>query len=247
MRDPDPIDANHAALLRMTGASPDEIWPLVRDHHYSRRMPAGIRKCFAWRVPGGLFGDTGVPVAGVIYGSSSNPAWPKDALELQRLVRRPDFSRGLSTFVTWTLRWIRANEAVPFVFSYADTMHGHHGGIYQACGFHYVGETGRYQDGARNRATGEYLHGRTCVHRFGSRSRETLLAELGEEWELAWHETKHRYVFPIRQKMPTLIRRYGWTLLPYPKPAACPSDERGPPCLSQVQPLEAAPSSSVSL
>jgi len=33
--------------FRMTGAEPDEVWPLVRDHHYAGRMPSNIQHCYA--------------------------------------------------------------------------------------------------------------------------------------------------------------------------------------------------------
>ena len=118
--------------LVMTGASADEVWPLVRDFHYSARMPAAIQHCFAIRKPGGLFGDTGEVVAAAIFGLPANTSWPKDALELQRLVRRSDFNGRLSSLVTFGLRWLRANTGTPFALSYADTAEGHHGGIYQA-------------------------------------------------------------------------------------------------------------------
>lgn len=200
-----------------TGAEPSEVWPLVRDFHYSRRMPSAIRHCFVARKPGGLFGETGEPVAAVIYGNPVNRAWPQEALELQRLVRAEDCAVRLSALVSWSLRWLRANSLTPFVLSYADTGKGHHGGIYQASGFTYVHETGRYQDGLIHPETGDYIHGRQCVRMFGSRSRETL-AQKGGEYHPAWHETKYLYVRPLRQKLKPLLRRFGWTELPFPKP-----------------------------
>jgi hypothetical protein len=205
--------------LVMTGANADEVWPLVRDFHYSRRLPSAIRHCFALRKPGGLFGETGEPVAAVIYGNPVNRAWPQEALELQRLVRADACKAKLSEFVTWTLRWLRANTETPFVLSYADTGKGHHGGIYQASGFFYVHETGRYQDGLVHPETGDYIHGRQCNRMFGSRSLAALEAN-GGEYRPAWHETKFLYVKPIRQRKAALMRRFGWAELPFPKPHA---------------------------
>ena len=203
----------------MTGASADELWPLVRDFHYSRRMPSAIRQCFALRGPGGMFGDTGEIVAGIIYGNPVSRAWPQTALELQRLVRADGCSAMLSEFVAWSLRWLRGNTETPFVISYADTGKGHHGGIYQASGFDYVHETGIYQDGLVHPKTGDYIHGRQCVRMFGSRSQATLEARKGE-YEPAWHKTKYLYVKALRQRPKALMRRFGWQSLPYPKPSA---------------------------
>lgn len=227
----------------MTGATSDDVWPLVRDFHYSKRMPSIIHQCFAWRKYGGLFGDRGEPVAAAIYGQPVNRAWPTDALELQRLVRSDDLKEPLSQFLAWTVRWIRSNKSSPFVISYADSGKGHHGGIYQASGWHFVRETGRYQDGLINKMTGEFIHGKTCFDRYGSRSQETLNAVKGD-FELAYHETKYLYVFPLRQRLSSLMKRFDWTELPYPKPnAARPADAPVPTGASEAQPLGAAPNS----
>lgn len=228
-------------VLFMTGASPDEVWPLVRDFHYSRRMPSNIQHCFAWRGPGGLFGDFGQPFAAAVFGGPVNRNWPSDALELQRLVRRTDFDGRLSKFLAWSIRWLRSNTNCPFVLSYADSGKGHHGGIYQATGFYYVRETGRYQDGAINLRTGEFKHGRQCNRELGSRSLEALSA-LGPDWTPAYHETKYLYVRPVRQQLTALLRRFDWTVLPYPKPnAACLLDEPVPTGASWEHTPEAAP------
>jgi len=227
----------------MTGAIPDDVWPLVRDYHYSHRMPSNIHQCFAWRSAGGLFGDRGEPLAAAIYGQPVNRSWPIDALELQRLVRRDDFDGKLSAFLSWSLRWLRGNTNVPFVISYADSGKGHHGGIYQATGWKFVRETGQYQDGIINRKTGEYIHGRQCNRMFGSRSLEVLKAVPGD-FEPAYHETKYLYVYPLRQHLSALLKRFDWTELPYPKPnAARPADAPVPTGASEAQPLGAAPNS----
>ena len=203
------------AALFMTGAQPEEVWPLVRDFHYSKRMPSNVHHCFAWRRAGGLFGDFGEPIAAAIFGQPVNRAWPTDVLELQRLVRRDDFDGRLSEFVSWCLRYLRKTANAPFIISYADTGKGHHGGIYQATGWSFVSETGRYQDGIITEA-GEYIHGRQCNRMYGSRSLETLRAIPGAV--PAYHETKYLYVYPLRQNLKPLLKRFGWVALDYPKP-----------------------------
>lgn len=199
----------------MTGATADEVWPLVRDYHYSRRMPGVTTNCFAWRKPGGLFGDTGEPQAAIIYGISANNKWPQDAVELQRLVRRDDFERPLSSFVAWSLRWLRANTEVPFAFSYADTGQSHHGGIYQASGWKFVNTSKgdrAFADGA-----GNYVHGKAAYNRYGTRSEAEVL-RINPDWRVVRDTDKFVYIFPIRRKWNTLARLNGWTELPFPKP-----------------------------
>lgn len=225
--------------LHMTGAEPHEVWPLVRDFHYSKRMPSAALHCFAWRKPGGLFGDTGEPVAAAIYGQPVNRNWPQDALELQRLVRRDDFDGPLSKFVAWTLRWLKANTDKPFVISYADTGEGHHGGIYQACGWRYVDTRESRHIGFMG-ADGRFIHGRSSNAKHGTSS-VAKIAEIEPTWKPVYGEPKHLYVFPLRQRLKPLLRRFDWQIKPYPKSATCPVDEPVPTGASKVQPLEVAP------
>lgn len=227
----------------MTGASADEVWPLVRDFHYSRRMSAAIQHIFAVRKRGGLFGDTGEVVAACIFGLPANASWPNDALELQRLVRRDDYSGKLSQLVSFGLRWLKANTNTPFALSYADTAEGHHGGIYQATGWTYVrlskGDTGfRAPDGS-------YHHGRSLVSKYGTRSKEFILSK-HPDWVPTRDGDKHLYIFPLRQKWKTIARQRNWQSLPYPKPnAARLLDAPDPTGASEARTLGAAPNSQV--
>lgn len=226
--------------LVMTGATADEIWPLVRDFHYSGRSAGLVRHAFAWRKPGGLFGDTGEPVAGITYSQPVNRNFPYESVELSRLVRRDDFGGPLSQFVTWTLRWLRSTSQTPFVLSYADSTQDHHGGIYQACGFIYVGQTNPGHIGY-DCPDGTFVHGRICNGRFGTRSVEAI-AQLKPDWEPIYGEPKHLYIFPLRQKWATIARQQGWEAQPYPKPhAARLLDEGVPTPASEARTLGAAP------
>lgn len=213
--------------LVMTGASADEVWPLVRDYHYSRRNAGLIRHAFGWRKPGGLFGETGELLAAVTYSQPVNRNFPPDSAELSRLVRRDDFEGQLSELVSWSLRWLRSNTETPFVLSYADTTQGHHGGIYQACGFVYVGATESSHIGF-TAPDGSFVHGRICNGRFGTRSIPAI-AKIKPDWVPAFGEPRHLYIFPLRQKWRTIARQRGWESKPYPKPdAARLLDDQGP-------------------
>lgn len=227
----------------MTGASADEVWPLVRDFHYSGRMPAVIQHCFAVRKPGGLFGDTGEVVAAAIFGQPANASWPKTALELQRLVRRDDCGFQLSALVTFGLRWLRSNTNTPFALSYADTGENHHGGIYQAAGWKYI----RLSEGATILRDGEgnYIHPRSVVSKYGTCAR-SFISEKHPDWSYCKDSAKHLYIFPIRQKWNTLSKKYNWQSLPYPKPnAARLLDAPDPTGASEARTLGAAPNSQV--
>jgi hypothetical protein len=224
----------------MTGATPDECWPLIRDFHYSKRMPSAIRHCFSWREKGGLFGDTGELKVAAVYGNPVQFNWPQDALELQRLVRVEGFEKQLSEFVSWTLKWLKTNTTTPFVLSYADTAEGHHGGIYQSTNFLYVRET-LHPISAWLLPNGEKKHPRQVNRELGSCGREYVLNKK-PDWVPIKGEPKYLYVKPLRQKTKTLLNRFDWVELPYPKPnAARPLDKAVPTVTSQVQPLGAAP------
>ena len=227
----------------MTGASTDEVWPLVRDYHYSKRMPSAMQHCFAVRKPGGLFGDTGEIVAAAIFGQPANTSWPKTALELQRLVRRDDYAAPISQLVGYSLRWFRANTDVPFVLSYADTGEGHHGGIYQATGWIYV----RCSQGATilRDGAGNYIHPRTIVSKYGTWAK-SFINEKHPDWTYCKDSDKHLYIFPVRQKWATIARQRNLQSLPYPKPSAARLlDAPEPTGASEARTLGAAPKSQV--
>lgn len=226
--------------LVMTGAEADEIWPLVRDHHYSATMPASTSHAFAWREPGGLFGETGTPLAGVLYGNPVGRGWPPNCLELTRLIRSPELAEPLSAFVAWTLRWLKRKTDCNFVLSYADEEQGHHGGIYQALGFLYVAYR-HSKHFAFFRPDGSKVHARSLNQRYGT-SKGAAIAERDPLLERRANAPKFLYVKPLNIRPPALLRQFDWAALPYPKPnAACPLDDPAPTGLSGVRPPEAAP------
>jgi hypothetical protein len=201
----------------MTGAAESEIWPLVRDFHYSERSPSAVRHAFAVRRPGGLFGDTGEAIAGLTYSQPVSKFFDPRAVELSRLVRCDGYDGpSLSQFVCWTLRWLRANTPTPFVLSYADSTQGHHGGIYQACNFVYVGAVDSGHIGYAC-PDGSFVHRRSCNTRFGTSSMEAM-ASIRPEWLPVHGEEKHLYIFPLRERWAKLSKRCGWSQQTYPKP-----------------------------
>ena len=131
-----------------TGASADEAWPLIRDFHYSGRMPANIQHCYAIRAVGGLFGETGDVGAAIVF-SIPPTRWAETVLELSRLVRRPDFASPLSQLIAMAARMMKKNGH-DLLVSFADWPQGHHGGVYQAAGWNYAGQ----RENASSRANG---------------------------------------------------------------------------------------------
>ena len=196
--------------LHFTGATLDEVRPLLRAHHYlgkRGRFPGDPVAVFAWRSPGGLFGDRGLPYAAVVYTSPAATLW-RGGLELSRLVRAPCLDAPLSRFVAMSLRHLRRKTEWKFVVSYADSAEGHHGGIYQALGFTYLGTAG---GGAEwfNVASGE-----TCSRRaFDQRSEVNRRG-----WSRRPTSMKHLYVYPLAMRLPEVEALARRKAQPYPKP-----------------------------
>lgn len=226
----------------MTGAEPDELWPLVRDHHYSGRLPGNIQHCYAVRQRGGLFGDSGEPVAGIMF-SIPPTKWAEEVIELSRLIRHPDYRYPLTDLIAFSAAWLR-KAGWDLSVSFADWTQRHHGGIYQAASWRYAGMREPAMDGLI--IDGVFKPGRSCNSAFGTRSPDRLKAVLPDS-EIAahWDEGKHLYWKPLTVSGRTKAKRIGLGSLPYPKPnAAGPSDERLPSRASFVQPEAAAPNPS---
>jgi hypothetical protein len=142
----------------MTGAEQGEVWPLIRQFHYSRRMPGNIQHIYVVRKPGGFFGDTGEPVAAAVF-SIPGTRWSEDVLELTRLVRHPDYNHPLTALLGYCAKRLRVARHNLLV-SFADWTQRHHGGIYQAAGWNYEGKRDRAMDGIT--LDGVFIPGRSC-------------------------------------------------------------------------------------
>ena len=223
----------------MTGAEPYEVWPLIRDYHYSRRMPGNIQHCYAVREPGGFFGDSGELIAAAVF-SIPVTRWSEDIIELVRLVRHPTCTEPLSKLIAFACRRLVLN-GWHLAVSYADWTHRHHGGVYQAAGWLYEGQRARRVDGLL--IDGVFKPWRSCNSTYGTGSPEKLRLLLpSKHIELHYDEGKHLYWKPLTQRGKAMAKRLGLSSIAYPKPnATCPSDELMPISASAVQPREVAP------
>jgi len=196
----------------------------VAQYHYLGTMPAHA-------IPYGWFAPDMKAI--VVFGQPSNAhgvakkygleAFPGN-IEIIRVAVHPDAPRNsASQVVAAACDTFHADTGLAWVFSYADTGQGHHGGIYQALGAVYVGvSTGR----PGFLMDGEPIHPRTVVSKFGTQG-----AGVYELARIAGHELvkveglnsdKHTYILPIG---PPAIRRrirraLEGSMLPYPKRAS---------------------------
>ena len=94
-----------------------------------------------------------------------------DGITLTRFVLLPERpANAASRILGVVLRMIRRETDKKFVLTYADPEHGHHGGIYQAAGFLYVGAS--EPQPALDLGDGVPRHSRSVASAFGTHSRE---------------------------------------------------------------------------
>ena len=183
-------------------------------HHYSGRWPSVVQVVGSWHEDGGLFGDSGPMVAACVFGVPAS-RWSEPVMELSRLVRHPDADVPLSGLVSATTRYIKRRGLADLLISFADSTQGHHGGIYQACSWHYDGKRQRQMDGVI--VHGQFVPGRSANQTWGTRS-PALLAERGIEAEPHYDEGKHLYWKPLTRAGKRKATRLGLCDLPYPRP-----------------------------
>jgi len=155
----------------------------------------------------------------VLYGRGASPYLAPslgldrfEVCELTRVALR-DHDHAVSQIVARTLALLRrSSPRLRVVVSFADPYHGHHGGIYQALNWLYLGLTEpaiAYRDG-----TGRLHHQRVVtasgiVRQFGKVTRVPRPDDL----ERVVLPGKHRYALPLDR---ALRRRLVADSLPYP-------------------------------
>lgn len=208
-----------------------QVKPLILSHHYSKRMPSNIQASF------GVISSQ--LDAAIIFGIPA-AKWREEVLELQRLVRLPDYDKPLTALVAYASDALR-REGWNLLVSYADPDQDHHGGIYQAAGWHYGGFRQPCMDGIL--FDGEFMHGRSCHHKWRTRSPHKLRLIMPDR-NIQPHYDKGKYLYwrPLNVSGKTKAKRLGLQKLAYPKPDAARSlDESFPKDVSKAQPLGAAP------
>jgi hypothetical protein len=203
------------ADLRIDWATHEAAKYAVENWHYSQRMPKSkLSKVGVWE--GGNF--IGVVIFGLGGGNSTRGdkyALRKagDVCELVRVALRGHVT-PVSKIVAVALRFLKkSNPKLRLVISFADTVQGHHGGIYQAGNWVYTGLT----EGNREfHVNGEIIHPRT-IHLRGWRQVESWLREnVDPNAKLVKTPGKHRYLMPLDAAMREQIAPLA---KPYPKRA----------------------------
>lgn len=118
----------------------------------------------------------------------------------------------VSRILTIAVKFLRKNcPGLRLVVSYADSSEGHHGGIYQACNWIYVGST-RSPGFVIN---GSPMHFRSVQMKYGTGSLSALIAK-GVNVRKILCEPKLKYLMPLDDEMRKRVQSLS---KPYPKRA----------------------------
>jgi hypothetical protein len=199
--------------------------------HYTGTLPNAGVKIGVWeddQFAGViLFGvGAGRSTDGRRYGLSR----AKDVAELVRVALKPGHLHPVSRCVSIAVRMLRKQSPdLRLLISFADTAQGHHGGIYQAGGWLYAGQT----DADRVYV----VHGRRrhpkSVHSLGwTQSAVWLQANVDPSARMERAPGKHRYLLALDNET---RERIAPMALPYPKRAKY-QDAGIPPALGGETP-----------
>lgn len=206
--------------LRLDWCSHDAAKYACEHWHYSRSVPAGkLVKIGVWEptfIGAVLFARGASDAIGKPYGLEQT-----EVCELVRIALT-NHRAPVSRIMAVALRMLTASQpGLRMVVSYADPAQNHHGGIYQATNWLYVGTT--QPDFAIIDKRGKRWHSRmvsTSGYKtsFGVRKR-VIRPEEGERVALPG---KHKYLYPLDDEM---RRKVAPLAKPYPKRASEAGDD----------------------
>jgi len=202
--------------LRLDWCSYDAAKYACQHWHYSKCMPAGkLVRIGVW--------EQQQFIGAVVFGSGANrnigmPYKLKQhqVCELVRVALRRHTNQ-VSRILAIAMRLIRKQfPGLRVIISYADPEQGHHGGIYQACNWVYVGKSKPQQAVV---VGNEVMHKRSASALFGT------IKGLQRSQAL-W---KHTYAFPLDVEAKQILAQF---VRPYPKRArstdsGAPDDQLG--------------------
>lgn len=181
--------------------------------HYSRQIPAGkLAKLGVWEdekfIGSVIFGMGANRNIGSPYGLKNT-----ETCELVRIALTKHQS-PVSKIASICLKKIKQfSPGLKLCVSYADSGQGHHGGIYQAMNWIYVGQSHSRQ----MRVKGKLIHKKTLASRYGREDIEWIKAHIDRiaRWESV--PGKHKYLYPLDRQIKSRIVQLA---LPYPKKLA---------------------------
>lgn len=202
---------NSRPELKLDWCSYEAAKYAVTNWHYSKTMPsAKLVKIGAW--------EDQRFIGCVIYSRGANnrigsPYGLKqtEVCELTRVALTAHKS-PVSRILSVSLKLLRGIcPGLRLVVSYADPMHGHIGGVYQANGWIYTGVSEARHATQLRLASGELIHKRTATARFGTSVASAIPGSVRSPVM-----DKHKYLMPLDDEMRDRIAPLA---KPYPKRA----------------------------
>lgn len=188
-------------VLRIDWATHEAAAFACKHWHYSQVAPAGkLVKVGVW--------EDGAFIGVVLFsrGANNNIGRPfglkqTEVCELTRIALR-GHKTPVSRVVRLALVFLRQQSpGVRLIVSYADPLQGHHGGIYQAGGWLYVG---------KSQAQREVMYGGKVMHKRTAHAKFGTIKGLRPS-PVLW---KHKYLMPLDAALRAELQAHAQ---PYPK------------------------------
>ena len=222
-------------VLRIDWATHEAAKYACLNWHYSKSLPVGKTvKVGAWE---------NMRFIGVVifaYGANNNIGKPYglqqvECCELVRVALR-DHASPVSRIISIAIRFLKkSNDGLRLIVSFADPSHGHHGGVYQAGGWIYSGDSDEKIDfiaPGGKRLLSRQVSESGFVRQFGKMTRTPKRSECTP----VHLPGKHRYLMPLDDAMRAKIAPLA---KPYPKSTRVKKQDAGhPPALGGAVPTD---------
>ena len=192
--------------LKIDWASHEATKYACLNWHYSKCLPVGkLVKIGAW--------ENGKFIGVVIFGRGANKSlgepYKLDQTECCELVRiaLTNHKTPVSRIMSIAIKLLKnIHKQLKLIISFADEEQNHHGGIYQATNWVYVGKTNSADEYLYK---GKRWHGRAFRKSLGSH-----LNYINKGLKIIQGSQKHRYLMPLDDNMRKQVQKLA---KPYPK------------------------------
>ncbi len=148
-----------------------------------------------------------------------------EVFELTRLFIHDGYGSNIESYsLTRALELLRKDfPRIKAIITYADGEQGHKGTIYQACNFHYQGNSSlALMPNYSVSLVGppyKWIHSRTISSTYGSHNVEHLKKKIGHTFWRKKESSKHRYVYLLGNKTEKkqILKNLKHPFQPYPK------------------------------
>lgn len=210
--------------LDMQVINADIAVPYIVKNHYSKSCTRSISIAFGFYYRHSLVGCVvyASPV-GSLVAQSMSYTFDLDAsnvYELTRLFTDDRLPHNAESYViSKTIKYIKQNcPDVCYLVSYADSMYGHIGTIYQSSNWLY---TGKVDPKVTFEYNGRKYHSKSLYDIYGTSSIPKLKEILGEDkLKVEYSNAKFRYVYVLgstKSEHKLLLKELSYDILPYPK------------------------------